>query len=73
MASIAEVEELALSLSIPQRAVLAAHLLASLPPALSDEDEGIVEALRRDAEMEEDAQLGISLEQLDQEVGFRQS
>ena len=72
MASIAEVEELALGLPAPQRAVLVAHLLASLPPALTDEDEGIAEALQRDAEMDDDAHLGISLEQLDQETGFRQ-
>jgi hypothetical protein len=34
------------------RAVLAAHLLGSLPSVLHDEDEGIAEALRRDAEFE---------------------
>ena len=52
--------------------MLASHLLASLPPVLSDEDDGVAEALRRDAEMEANTQIGISLEQLDQQVGFRQ-
>ena len=46
MPSIAEVEKLALDLSETERAVLAAHLLGSLPSVLDDEDEGIAEALR---------------------------
>jgi hypothetical protein len=48
MATIAEVEKLALDLPEGQRAVLAAHLLGSLPSILHDEDEGIAEALRRE-------------------------
>jgi len=52
MATIAEVEKLALDLPETERAVLAAHLLGSLPSVLHDEDEGIAEALRRDAEFE---------------------
>ena len=49
-----EIEKLALDLSEQERATLAANLLDSLPGILSDEDEGIGEALRRDAEMEAD-------------------
>jgi hypothetical protein len=49
MATIAEIETLAQDLSENDRAILAAHLLESLPPVLHDEDEGIGEALRRDA------------------------
>ena len=49
MITIAEIEKLAQDLSENDRAVLAAHLLESLPPVLHDEDEGIGEALRRDA------------------------
>jgi hypothetical protein len=49
MATIAEVEKLALDLPETERAVLAAHLLGSLPSVLHDEDEGIAEPLRRDA------------------------
>jgi hypothetical protein len=52
MATIAEVEKLAQDLSENDRAVLAAHLLGSLPPVLYDEDDGIAESLRRDAELE---------------------
>ena len=72
MSTIAEVEKLALDLPVSQRAVLAAHLLRSLPPVLHDEDEGIAEALRRDAEFDVNPDMGISLEQLDQQIGARQ-
>jgi hypothetical protein len=41
MATIAEVEKLALDLPETERAVLAAHLLGSLPSVLHDEDEGM--------------------------------
>jgi len=68
MATIAEVEKLALDLPDSERAVLAAHLLGSLPPVLHDEDEGIAEALRRDADFETSPSLGLSLEQLDQQI-----
>ena len=71
MSTIAEVEKLALDLPDSQRAVLAAHLLQSLPPVLHDEDEGIAEALRRDAEFDANPDMGISLEQLDQQIAAR--
>jgi len=73
MATIAEVEKLALDLPETERAVLAAHLLGSLPSVLHDEDEGIAEALRRDAEFEADPSLGMSLEELDQRIESRRS
>jgi hypothetical protein len=73
MATIAEVEKLALDLPETERAVLAAHLLVSLPSVLHDEDEGIAEALRRDAELEANSSLGMSLEQLDQRIASRRS
>jgi putative addiction module component (TIGR02574 family) len=69
--TITEVEKLALDLPENQRAVLAAHLLGSLPPVLHDEDEGVAEALRRDAELDADASSVISLEDLDEQVGRR--
>ena len=72
MSTIAEVEKLALDLPDSERAVLAAHLLRSLPPVLHDEDEGIAEALRRDAEFDANPDMGISLEQLDQQIAARQ-
>jgi len=73
MATIAEVEKLALDLPSSQRAVLAAHLLGSLPSVLHDEDEGIAEALRRDAELDANPLAGISLEQLDQQIERRRN
>ena len=73
MATIAEVEKLALDLPESHRAVLAAHLLGSLPSVLHDEDEGIAEALRRDAELEANPLADISLEQLDRQIERRRS
>jgi hypothetical protein len=71
MAKIAELEKLALDLPEAQRAILAAHLLRSLPPVLHDEDGGIAEALVRDAEFETNPDLGMSLQQLQQEIERR--
>lgn len=71
MATIAEVEKLAFDLPDAERALLASHLLRSLPPVLQDGDEGIAEALRRDAEFNSSPETGISLEQLDQSVRDR--
>ena len=73
MATITEVEKLALDLPQNQRAVLAAHLLGSLPSVLHDEDEGIAEALRRDAELDANPSSGISLKQLDGQIERRKS
>ena len=71
MATIVEVEKLALDLPEQQRATLAASLLESLPAVLSDEDEGIAEALRRDAEIEAGSDQSISLAQLDSHIESR--
>ena len=71
--TITEVEKLALDLPENQRAVLAAHLLESLPPVLHDEDEGIAEAQRRDAEIDATPSSSISLKQLDEQIKRRRS
>lgn len=71
MGTVAEIGKLALNLPEKQRALLAAQLLESLPPFLHDEDEGVGEALRRDAELEADPLLGISLERLREQVQQR--
>ena len=71
MATINEVEKLAFDLPDSDRAVLAAHLLRSLPSVLDDNDEGIAEALRRDAEFDANPDLGITLEQLDRQIRDR--
>ena len=73
MATIAEIEKLAQDLSENDKAVLAAHLLGSLPPVLHDEDEGIAEALRRDADLEANPSGGLTLEQLDQRIHHRRT
>ena len=73
MATIAEIEKLAQDLSENDRAVLAAHLLGSLPPVLHEEDEGIAEALRRDADLEANPSGGLTLEKLDQRIHHRRT
>ena len=73
MATITEVEKLALDLPENHRATLAAHLLGSLSPVLHDEDDGIAEALLRDAELDRNPDLGMSLEQLDEQIERRRS
>jgi hypothetical protein len=59
VATVIEIEKLALDLSEQERAALAANLLESLPGILSHEDEGVAEALRRDAEIEADPNQAI--------------
>lgn len=71
MATIFEVEKLALDLPEQDRAKLAADLLDSLPGVLSDDDEGIAEAIRRDAEIDADPNQAITLAQLDSQVQSR--
>lgn len=71
VATIIEVEKLALDLPENQRAVLAAHLLGSLPSVLHDQDEGIAEALRRDSELSARTSSAISLEELDAQIERR--
>jgi hypothetical protein len=71
MATAREVERLALDLEETERAILATHLLKSLPPVLDDADEGLAEALQRDQDLDADPKLGISLERLDQQIQQR--
>jgi hypothetical protein len=68
-----EVEKLALDLSERQRAILAAHLLKSLPAVLDDADEGIAEALQRDKDLDANPKLGISVGQLEQQIQQRRA
>jgi len=71
VATITDVEKLALDLLENQLAVLAAHLLGSLPPVLHDEDEGIAEALWCDAELSAETSSAISLKELDERIECR--
>jgi len=73
MATIVEIEKLALALPEKERAALAANLLESLPGILFDEDEGVAEALRRDAEIEANPGQAISLAQLNAQIQSRRS
>lgn len=56
-------EPLLFSLPERERASFAARLLSSLTPFLEDQDEGVQEALRREAEAENDPDASISLEE----------
>jgi putative addiction module component (TIGR02574 family) len=64
MQTSSEVEQEAMRLPEAQRATLAWRLLDSLPAVLSETDEGVAEALRRDAELERDPAAGLTLDQL---------
>jgi hypothetical protein len=64
MQTLLELERQAMGLSETDRATLAAHLLDSLPPVLADEDDGVAEAIRRDAELERDPAAALTLAEL---------
>lgn len=53
-----------LALSDSERAALVAQLLASLPGVLAEEDGGVAEALRREAEMNAIPSVAISVNEL---------
>jgi hypothetical protein len=63
--AIEELQKLVLELPEKQRAELAASLLDSLAGVLTDDDEGVSEALRRDLELESGNAQALSIEQLD--------
>ena len=72
MPKVAEVEELALSLSAKERGRLASKLIASLGSPFDDAaDDGVEEALRRSREMDEHPEMSISMEQLDAMIKVR--
>lgn len=73
MTTIFEIEKLALDIPEAERAMLAASLLDSLTGVLSDADEGIAEALRRDVEIDADPNQAITLAQLDSQIQNRRS
>ena len=73
MSTIIEIEKLALDLPDKERATLVATLLDSLPGVLSEKDEGVAEALRRDAEVNVNPDATISLTQLDSEIQSRRN
>jgi hypothetical protein len=71
MPTMEEIEEVALSLPEKQRAILATHLLSSLSPSLSAEDDGELEALQRDHELQSGALKILSFAQLESKIKQR--
>jgi putative addiction module component (TIGR02574 family) len=71
MATVFEIKKLALDLPEHDRATLVADLLESLPPILSDEDNGLAEALRQNAELDADPNQAISFAELDSHIRSR--
>ncbi len=61
----------ALRLPEKERATLASRLLHSLPPVAFDDDEGVAEALRRDAELDVDPAQAMTLREMDSHVQQR--
>ena len=69
MTTINEIEASAMTLPDQQRAELASHLLSSLPAVLQDDDEGLAEALRRDAELDADPSMGMTMDEFKSAIG----
>jgi len=69
--SVDQITAEALRLSEKERAGLASRLLDSLPPVAFDDDEGVGEALQRDAEMDTDASHTMTLRDLDSHIEQR--
>lgn len=61
MPTLSDLEAQVMQLSRAARAKLATHLLDSLPSPLHDSDEGVAEAMLRDAEMDHDPKSGMTL------------
>lgn len=69
--SVDQIASQALRLPEKERASLASRLLRSLPPVAFDDDEGVAEALRRDAELDADPTQAMTLRDLDSHVQQR--
>jgi putative addiction module component (TIGR02574 family) len=69
--SVDQIAAEALRLSEKERAGLASRLLRSLPPVAFDDDEGVAEALRRDAELDADPSQAMTLRDLDSHIQQR--
>ena len=67
--SIEEIQQGALALPENERAQLAAQLLTSLPATLTDRDDGVAEALRRNKELDEDPSAGRTWDEIKRELG----
>ena len=73
MTTLATVETLALELPENQRATLAMHSLDSLPGLFSEADGGLAEAKRRDAELDENPTIGLTLREFEEKILSRRT
>jgi hypothetical protein len=73
MTTLATVETLALELPENQRATLAMHILDSLPGLFSEADGGLAEAKRRDAELDENPTIGLTLREFEEKILSRRT
>lgn len=69
MTRLQAIEKEALDLTDSERALLASHLLQTLPGVLFDEDEGVAEALRRAQELDADPSSGMTWDELKRGLG----
>ena len=69
--SVEQIAAEAMLLPEKERAGLASRLLRSLPPVAFDDDEGVAEALRRDAELDADPTKAMSLRDMDSHIQQR--
>jgi hypothetical protein len=72
MATLAEIEKLAFDLPDSERALLAAHLLQSLPSAFHEGDDAVAEAVCRDAELDANPEAANTIEPMDAQIRGRQ-
>ena len=68
MTRLQELETQALALTDSERALFASRLLNTLPAVLSDDDEGISEATRRDHDLDANPGAGLSWKDIKKEL-----
>lgn len=69
MQTLSDIEREARKLPDSDRVSLASRLLDPLPAVLSDDDDGLAEAIRPDAEMDRDPAALMTLEELRRKLG----
>ena len=69
MTKLRQLEAASLKLSDSDRATLASHILATLPPVLADHDNGLAEARRRDRDLEQNPDSALTWTQLKRKLG----
>ena len=67
--TIEEIHRGAMELPENEKARLAAELLTSIPATLTDHDDGVEEAWRRDKDLDEDPSAGRSWDEIKRELG----